>query len=122
MYERPEDGSNIIEVARRCLGADAESCEALLVYQFESEVDAHNEALQVNLETEFKDAWLRATSELETEFGPATVEEDAEETDWVPLCGVGGVSSWRIDQRVLWLAYAHEDRETPYLLIIGREA
>jgi len=120
MYECGEHMSDVSAVAQTCLAYDGRHDEALLVYSFKDDNDAHDDALQERLWTEFRQTWLTATAELEKKFGPAVIAEKMEETRWVPLCGVGGVSSWKTDCGLLWIAYAHEDRECPFLLLVGK--
>jgi hypothetical protein len=119
MFEYTENKSKAIELARQCLSASTNAMEPLSLYNFEDDLEAHDEELQGRLEVEFHDAWQFVTDELTRVFGPAAVAESEEEVDWVPLCGVGGASWWETSQGRLWVAYAHEDRETPYLLMVG---
>ena len=120
MYAYSENKTQALALAHKCLASPGEQSEPLLVYYFEDDSEAHDDELQGQLETEFNQAWLATTEELTRAFGPALVVEECEETRWVPLSGVGGASSWRTDQGRLWVAYAHEDRETPYLLLVGK--
>ncbi len=120
MYEYAENRQQAVELANRCLSASDEAMEPLWLYQFEDDVEAHDETLQERLEGEFQEAWRSVTEELSQTFGPESSTDDADEVDWVPLGGVGGASWWETDRGRLWVAYAHEDRETPYLLMIGK--
>ncbi len=120
MHEYAENKSRVLSLARECLSAPESKSAPLLVYYFEGDREAHDDELQARLEIEFKRAWLDATSELEKEFGQPLVSEEYDETRWVPLSGVGGASLWQTKEGRLWVAYAHEDRETPYLLLVGK--
>ena len=110
---------NAIDLARKCLSATDKQLEALLIYQFKDDVAAHDDELQDHLQSEFEEEWKRATAEIAREFGAATIATSYDATKYVPLNGVGGASSWQIGKRRLFVAYAHEDRELPYLLIVG---
>ncbi|SRR6266705_3598874 len=120
MYAYTENKDQVIELARKCLAGHGEKSEPLLVYSFKDDNEAHDDDLQERLEAEFERAWREVTERLAEVFGPALVGEDYEETRWVPLSGVGGASSWHTEHGRLWVAYAHEDRETPYLLLVGK--
>ena len=123
MYEYTENKSRALELARQCLAAEGESLEPLLVYVFEDgNEEAHDDELQEKLESEFYQLWLATTEELNQTFGRGATHELSWDggIDWIPLNGIGGASSWDTDQGRLWLAYAHEDRETPFLLMIGK--
>ena len=120
MYAYIDNKTQVLALAHKCLAVPGAQSEPLLVYYFEDDDEAHDDEFQAKLETEFNQAWLAATDELTKAFGLALVVEEYEETRWVPLSGVGGASSWRTDQGRLWVAYAHEDRETPYLLLVGK--
>jgi hypothetical protein len=119
VYTQAENNAQALELARKCLSADGPQMEPLLVYSFQSDVDAHDDVLQNRLITEFEEEWRKASVELAREFGAAVTAESCEETEYVPLNGVGGASSWQVAGKRLYVAYAHEDRETPYLLIVG---
>ena len=122
MYEYAENKSKALELARQCLAADGESSELLLVYVFEDDEEAHDDKLQEKLEAEFRQLWLAVTEELNQTFGLGETYPLPEDGDieWIPLNGIGGASSWDTDKGRLWLAYAHEDRETPIILMIGK--
>ena len=119
-YQYAENMSRVLELARSCLEDDGESQEPLLIYSFEDDVRAHNDELQESLGVEFGQYWRSVTEKLDKSFGKSLSEDGVEETFWVPMCGVGGVSSWDTDQGRLWVGYSHEDRELPYLLMVGK--
>jgi hypothetical protein len=119
MYTRFGGDGHAIELARKCLSEPEEQLEALLIYQFKDDVDAHDDELQDHLKVEFKGEWKRATAEIALEFGEATIANTYFETEYVPLNGVYSASSWQIGKKRLFVAYAHEDRELPYLLVVG---
>lgn len=119
MYSKAEGGATALELARACLAKPGQPMELLLMYSFEGDVDAHDDDLQDRLEISFKNEWSSCVAVIEKEYGPASIGTTCDRTDFVPLNGVGGVASWRIAGRRLWVAYAHEDREIPWLLMVG---
>jgi hypothetical protein len=119
MYTKFGGDAYAIDLARKCLSEPGEQLEPLLIYQFQDDVVAHDDELQDHLKVEFEGEWKRATAEIALEFGEATIAILYDETEYVPLNGVYGASSWQIGKKRLFVAYAHEDRETPYLLVVG---
>jgi hypothetical protein len=107
-----------IAVARKVLASPAGEIAELWVRPFEDEDSGHDDALQDRLGADFAAAFDKARSELAAEFGPpARAGEDDDET--VPLCGVFRFAVWSMSDREMWLAAAHEDRECPFLLVLG---
>jgi hypothetical protein len=117
MYTKTD--SSAVGLALKCLAAEGKQLELLLIYQFKDDAEAHDDELQRRLEVEFEKEWKRATTEIACEFGAATIAVDYNDTRYVPLNGVGGVSSWLVGDKRLYVCYAHEDRELPYLLVVG---
>ena len=70
--------------------------ELLLFYQFKDDREAHDDELQHRIEVEFEKEWKKATTEVAREFGAATVAVDYHDTAYVPLNGVGCVSSGQL--------------------------
>ena len=119
MYTKADNNASAVDLARKCLTAKERHLEPLLVYQFDDDGAAHDDELQARLKAEFESEWKQATGEVSREFGQASIAIADDETRYVPLNGVGGASSWQIGARRLFVAYAHEDRETPYVLVVG---
>src|SRR5258707_14056730 len=119
MYTRADNNMRAVDLARKCLTTKEQHLEPLLIYRFEDDCTAHDDELQERLKVEFEEEWNRATGELAREFGQASIAISYDKTKYVPLNGVGGASSWQIGTKRLFVAYAHEDRETPYLLVVG---
>lgn len=91
----------------------------LRVRQIKDNVEAHDDILQEKLADEFDQACVSAIGALESEFGPA-FEIDCNCDDVpLPLCGFFRAAVWEIDGKKLCVGAAHEDRECPYLLVLG---
>lgn len=120
MYEYAENRRKALELARQCLSAPTDAMEPLYLYNFEDDSEAHDDSLLERVEAEFSEVWLGVVEEFTRTFGPAHTAETVEDAEWVPLCGVGGAAWWETEQGRLWVAYAHEDRETPFLLMVGK--
>jgi hypothetical protein len=107
-----------VPVARKLLAAPAGNIGELWVHPFASDEAAHDDAMQAQLERDFAAAFEAARSELAADFGPPLRFGEAAE-DAVPLNGVFCAAVWSAGDRQLWLAAAHEDREMPFLLLMG---
>ena len=91
----------------------------LRLRQFKDDVEAHDDVLQEKLADEFDEACLSAIRTLESEFGPSS-EIDCENDDVpLPLCGFFRAAVWDVGGKQLCVGVAHEDRECPYLLVLG---
>lgn len=110
-----------VEAVKKCLAGD-EQVALLKIFQFQDDVEAHDDDLQERLEKEFLDAFNEARIALNGVFGSHTDLELEEGEDLVPLCGVFRACSWHVGETSLYLAAIHEDRETPFLLIAGVQA
>ena len=107
-----------IDAARICLAGE-EVMVLLRVRQFVDDVEAHNDQIQDQLEREFEEAFEIASSILSAEFGHGSASSEDEEDDFVQLSGVFSLTTWDVAGKQLFLAAAHEDRETPFFLVVG---
>jgi hypothetical protein len=107
-----------ITTAQRLLATRVGEIAELWVRPFEDDISAHDNAIQEKLSADFIDAFEDASFGLSAQFGqPFPAGED--ENEAVPLCGVLRSAIWSVGGRKLWLAAAHEDRECPFLLLLG---
>jgi len=106
-----------VAVARKVLSSPAGEIAELWVRPFEDGTSAHDDALQERLDTDFTVAFDEARSQLAAVFGPPV--RVGEDDEIVPLCGVFRFAVWSVGDREMWLAAAHEDRECPFLLLLG---
>lgn len=105
-------------LALQFLGGTGAEIVDVMVQAFEDDVQAHDDDLQSRLEDEFVAEWSTAKEELVRDFGEP-IEEGATEATDVPLNGILRFAKWQLGGRVLYLAASHEDRECPYLLMLG---
>ena len=107
-----------VAAAKGLVDSRVESLAELWIREFEDDVEAHDDALQERLEREFIVAFDEAASELTAEYGPpARVSQEDEQV--VPMGGTFRSAVWWIRDNELWLAAAHEDREVPFVLLMG---
>lgn len=118
--------STAIEVARELLQRqphelhNVTEAQFIRVYQFVDFLTPHDDVLQDRIAGEFAAAFEVAKRELAGAFGnPAQVGERPAKAIPIPLNGVFRFAVWEIEDRRLFLAAAHEDRELPFLLMIG---
>ena len=121
MRDEPAVTHDPVQLARLCLST-GEDLEVVRIHQFADDVEAHDDARQARLYAEFKIAFSIALSQLESVFGSAELADAERDVPFVPLCGVFCAASWVANGKRLYLAAAHEDRECPYLLVVGVEA
>ena len=112
------EGTDPVEAAESCL-AGGEPMALLRIYQFKDDVEAHDDDLQEHLSKSFLEAFHTAASALDIAYGSHTNIDVDNDFDSIPLCGVFRAASWNAAGTNLYLAAAHEDRETPYLLLIS---
>jgi hypothetical protein len=108
------------KLVRKLLEADEDGLEELKVYKFPLDDDgpAQDDELQEKLTTEFESAFKSAKAELAKTFGKP-VRTGVDDHENIPLNGVFRFAIWQVQAKLLWLAAAHEDRELPYVLILG---
>lgn len=107
-----------VPVARQLLASTKPSIAELWVRPFEDDAGAHDDDLQAQLDREFVAAFEEAQSELTKQFGqPARVGQEYDEA--VPVSGTFRFAIWSAGDQNLWLAAAHEDRECPFVLLLG---
>jgi hypothetical protein len=119
MVRYPAD--SIPEVARALLRERRSSLIDLKVRVFKNDVEAHDDEIQTRLRGEFVAECERAIAALIVEFG-IPFFNGYDDNDLVPLGGVIRVAVWEHDQQFLYVAAAHEDRELPYVLMLGTQA
>jgi hypothetical protein len=88
------------------------------VRSIEDDVETHDDHLLKRLEQDFVAAFDQARVELEAVYGPPVRVGD-EDDELIPLGGVHRFAVWKVRDQQLWLATAHEDRECPFLLVMG---
>ena len=107
-----------ISLARELLGRDKSSLEVLEIHQFRDNAEAHDDEAMDRLHANFESTFERVQSELSASFGePIRTGNDHDED--IPLGGVNLFAVWSVEAQLLYLAFAHEDRELPILLMMG---
>jgi hypothetical protein len=107
-----------VTLARELLRQGDETLEELLIHEIRDDEEAHDDAAQDRLERDFVAAFDEALRRLRSAFGEPLRLGD-EDDDVIPLCGVFRWAVWEPGGKTLFLAAAHEDREVPYLLMLG---
>jgi hypothetical protein len=106
------------ELACGLLEGKRDDFEVVRIHQFEDDVEAHDDAIQGRIANELQTAFSRLCEELIPVFGRPT-RTGTEDDELIPLGGVYGFAVWDVEGRFLYAAVAHEDRECPYLLVLG---
>lgn len=109
---------SFLEIARRLLESPVAGLEEVRAYEFDDDEEAHDDERQEQLETEFSNAFNELVASVTSEFGHPT-RTGQEDDDLIPLAGVFEFAIWQFADRVLFAAATHEDRELPYLLVLG---
>jgi hypothetical protein len=108
------------KLARELLDGGADELRELRIHEFEDDSQAHDEALQAKITKEFAAQFDQAQRDLTKKFGEP-IRTGITDDPGIPLTGVFRCAVWGVDGRELFLAAAHEDRETPVLLMMGVE-
>jgi hypothetical protein len=111
----------VVDTARRLLAAGQDDMDDVGLYQFDfskGDAEAHDDARQDGLRREFIADCEAAIAELTAAFGPPHEIGD-DDIDVVPLNGVFKFAVWELAGQKLYVAAVHEDRECPYLLMLG---
>lgn len=107
-----------VAIARDLIAAGPGGLEDLRVHMFEGDEDPHDEQHQDRVELEFEQAFDQVRHELTAVFGePSRTGDD--DDDALPICGAFRFAVWLVNGCQLFAVAAHEDRECPYLLLLG---
>ena len=107
-----------VAAARLCLAGEQEMM-ALRIHEFPDDVAAHDGDLQDRLEREFAAAFDAASRALSDAFGAELGFPLDEVSESLPVSGVFAAATWNVEDQRVFLVAAHEDRETPFLLLVG---
>lgn len=105
-------------MARELLLAGRGEFREVQVHTFQNDEAAHDDDIQEGIRREFITAFTNILAELTAEFGEPSRSGDQHDGP-IPLNGVFRFAFWSVGGNELYLATAHEDRELPYLLILG---
>lgn len=104
------------DLAEGMLTQSDSTFEVLKIYQFQNDVDAHNDKLQADLEIEFNREFENIFTQLQSRFADPT-SIDLPSVD-LPVGGFRN-AVWLIGEKVLSLVAYHEDREVPFVLLLS---
>jgi len=107
-----------VDLAAELLGLPKASLEDLEIHQFKDDSAAHDDVAMQQLHADFESKFERAQSELSARYGEPIRTGDDHDED-IPLGGVNRFAVWSVETKLLYLAFAHEDRECPILLMMG---
>jgi hypothetical protein len=105
-------------MAKKMLAGGESDLEELRIHEFADDDSAHdNEAIEKLYET-FSSHFDRVREELTKQYGePSRIGN--EDDDAIPLNGVFRFAIWTVNEAQLFAAAAHENRETPIVLMLG---
>ena len=111
----PKSATNL---ACELLSRADDALEDLEIHQFRDGAETHDDEGMQELYANFEAMFERARSELSTSCGqPVRTGNDYDED--IPLNGIVRFAIWKIESKLLYLAFAHEDRELSILLMLG---
>lgn len=111
-------GKSVVQKARQLLREPPGDVHELRIYEFDDDEDAHDDDFQTQVEQSFVESFDALVEMLSTEFGQPAIVGEADHNA-IPLTGVFKFACWNVGEKTLYAAAAHEDREEPFLLVIG---
>ena len=105
-------------LARELLSRAKASLEDLEIHQFRDDAEAHDDQAMDRLYVDFEFGFERALLELSASFGEP-IRTGNRDDEVIPLCGIIRFAVWSVESKRLYLAFAHEDRGLPILLMMG---
>jgi hypothetical protein len=105
-------------LAHNLLSLDHARMEDLEIHRFKDGREAHDDEAIRRLYSDFESKIERAQSELSASYGmPIRMGNNGDKD--IPIAGVRRFAVWEVGTKLLYLAFAHEDRGAPILLILG---
>jgi len=95
--------------------------EELQVHELADDAAASDEAAIAGLYQQFNSDFDDVAAELSVQYGEPAYAGDVD-TDAIPLNGVFRYAIWNVEDKHLFLAAAHQDRESPIVLMLGTTA
>jgi hypothetical protein len=109
-----------INLANDLLGREKASLEDLEIHRFRKDAEAHDDEAIQRLYDDFEGKFMRAQSELSAKYGqPVRTGDQYEKDIHIPLNGIIRFAIWKVESKPLYLAFTHEDRGLPILLMLG---
>jgi hypothetical protein len=109
------------KLIRELLDGGTDDMRELRIYEFQNDSEAHDDELQAKIAKEFETEFEQAQGDLSKKFG-LPVRTGKANDPAIPLSGIFRCAVWRFRDREFFLAAAHEDREAPFLLMMGVES
>jgi hypothetical protein len=116
--EKSKAGQDCIAAARRLLRGKKNACEEIEERTFSHDKEAHDDELQERLEQSFAKKLKSFRKKLSTVFQEPTETGTDNHCD-IPLNGILEYAIWKVSGKSLYLATVHEDRELPWLIVLG---
>ena len=110
-----------VKLARQILKQDEGGMEQLRLHDFPDDESAHDDELTERLYAEFSAELEGVQAELSKEYGPPFRKGKAGDKI-VELNGVFRYATWRVGDKLLYVAAHHEDRGIPIVLWLGTVA
>lgn len=107
-----------VSVANNLLAQRSGGFEIHLIHTFDDDTAAHDDQLHSRVHQDCESAFDDSCAELRLAFGPPT-RTGSSDNESIPMSGVFRFAIWEIEGRQLFIAAAHEDRECPFLLLLG---
>lgn len=109
---------NAVDLAQQLLQSTRSSAKSVLIFEFHDEEDSHDDEFQEAAHDHFSRQYGESQEELIAVYGDPIKTGDNDHS-MIPLSGVFRYAIWDLGSRKLFLALAHEDRETPLWLKLG---
>jgi hypothetical protein len=109
---------DVVASAQKLAKGRKPALQELEIVQFRDDRGAHDDALHNRLRREFAQRLKSLQKEMSMTFGPPD-ETGTDDHEAIPLNGVFQYAIWRTGNQRLFVAAAHEDRELPYLIMLG---
>jgi hypothetical protein len=105
-------------LARELLEGDTGRLEELRIHEFADDEEAHDDDAIDKLYEDFSSEFDCVVTALSKEYGKPS-RKGKEDDEIIPLNGVFRFAIWSVDDTLLFVAAAHEDRGVPILLMLG---
>lgn len=115
---KPKSGKAVLAMAENLLKQRKSRHEVIDCREFFSDVEAHDDELQTSLEENFLANFQKYERSVTGRYGSPGTNGNNDHPG-IPHCGVLRYAIWTIDGQSLYLALTHEDRELPFLIVMG---
>ncbi len=109
---------SVTKLAQKLLQKGRDDLELLREHAFKDDEAMHDDELHERLCGEFSAEVDRVNDELSKLYGKPD-RTGATDNKLIPLNGVVRYAAWRVGKARLFVAAAREERECPFLLVLG---